>query len=195
MDEEHTSTFASLGNLSLADDFLADENYADQSNILDASFEYENHTTQHPQHDTDVVPPAEAGLGSSRSPDEYAYQGSMRPSLPPSTAATATTAITTTHPPSARMTPPSRASGGAQGTADEDDELGADASEDERKRWGELSAERDRLRAVNAMLLQVSAGFDSVEGKMEVSNQPKPLAWAERADVGRRADSGGRYGW
>ena len=161
MDEDQTSTFPSLGNLSLNDDFLADQDYGDQSNILDASFEYDSQP-QPGEDDTDLL--AQPTVQSSApDPNEYAYHGSMRPApLPP------TSRAPTTHNP--RATPPTRtASQPRAAAAEEDDELSADASEEDRKRWEELRNERDRLRAVNRMLLQVSAGFDAVEGKMEVS--------------------------
>ncbi len=163
MDEDHTSTFPNLGNLSLNDDFLADQDYPDdQSNILDASFEYDSQA-QPAEDDTDLL---ERSASPSPAPehDEYAYQGSMRPA-PQSNTSTAPI----THNP--RATPPNRPASQARVAVEEDDELSADASEEDKRRWEELRNERDRLRAVNRMLLQVSAGFDSVEGKMEVSTR------------------------
>lgn len=165
MDEDHTSTFPSLGNLSLNDDFLANQDYGDQSNILDASFEYDTHP-QPGEDDTDLLPPSST-TSPTPDPDEYAYQGSMRSAPQPSTSTQPST-----H--NSRATPPTRTASQPRVPVEEDDELGPDASEEDRKRWEELRNERDRLRAINRMLLQVSAGFDSVEGKMEVSALHKP---------------------
>lgn len=160
MDDDQTTTFPSLGNLSLSDNNLADEDFANQSNILDASFEYDSQPAQ-AEDDTDLLPPPVPGPGPE---DEYAYRGSMGAPIPPVVPVAGTSAL----PSREREAPPGRVAGQARATVEEDDELGEGATEEERARWDELRNERDRLRAVNRMLLQVSAGFDQVEGKMEV---------------------------
>lgn len=158
-DDDQTTTFPSLGNLSLTGDNLADEDFADQSNLVDASFEYDSQPQRDEEDDTDLLPPPVAGLPLD---DEYAYQGSMGAPLPASTSHTDASVLP------ARATTPSRPVGQARVVVEEDDELGEDGSEEDKARWEELRNERDRLRALNKMLLQVSAGFDQVEGKMEV---------------------------
>lgn len=163
MDEDLTSTFPSaMGSLSLSDSNLADVDFGDVSNIMDASFEYDSQPIE--SYNSPATPSQPSPFDS---PSEHTYAGSMGTAIPQAPA-----------PQQQARTPPHKPSQVLSPDDDEDEQLPAGASEGDLKRAEELRAERDGLRAMNAMLRQIAQGFDSVEGKMEVSLACGDHIWA-----------------